>query len=103
MDEFISILRDEKLPIPVKEYKFCKGRRWRFDYAFVKQKIAVEQDGGIWSGGRHSRGSGIIKDMEKFNKAVILGWRVLHYTPQQMTSEAINDIKEIFNKGRQIN
>lgn len=92
MDEFLLILKDEKLPIPVTEYKFCKDRKWRFDYAFVKQKIAVEQEGGAWSGGRHTRGSGFIKDMEKYNKAVMLGWRVLRYTPDQMTCEAIDDL-----------
>ncbi len=58
-------------------------------------KIAIEQDGGVWSGGRHARGSGIIKDMEKFNCAAILGWRILKYTPDQMTGEAIKDLKKI--------
>lgn len=97
---FLQLLKKEKLPIPVAEYKFCSTRRWRFDYAWVEQKIAVEQDGAIWTQGRHSRGSGVIKEMEKFNAAILLGWRVLHYTPQQMTSEAIRDLKRIFSQHR---
>ncbi len=95
MDFFQRLLKQEKLPIPEKEYKFCEDRKWRFDYAFPGQKIAVEQEGGAWSGGRHTRGSGFIKDMEKYNAAVLLGWRVLRYTPDQMTGEAIKDLKKI--------
>lgn len=34
MDEFILLIKDEKLPIPETEYKFCKDRKWRFDYAY---------------------------------------------------------------------
>ena len=49
MDLFLRLLKQKKLPLPTAEYKFCKERRWRFDYAFVKQKIAVEQEGGVWS------------------------------------------------------
>lgn len=98
LDLFLELLKKEKLPIPETEYKFCPERRWRFDYAWPKQKVAVEQEGGCWSYGRHTRGSGFIKDMEKYNKAVLLGWRVLRYTPDQMTNEAINDLHIILTK-----
>ncbi len=98
MDEFILILKDEKLPLPTPEFKFCKDRKWRFDYAWPKFKIAVEQEGGIWIRGRHTRGSGYIKDMEKYNKAVMLGWKVLRYTPDQMLYEAINDLTVLLKK-----
>jgi very-short-patch-repair endonuclease len=68
----------------VGEYQFHPTRRWKFDFAIVDEKVAIEVDGGIWSGGRHSGGAGQIGDMEKGNEAVKLGWRVLHYTPQQI-------------------
>ena len=51
----------------IKEHHFAKPRRWRFDYAFPKYKIAIEVEGGVWAGGRHVRPSGFIKDMEKYN------------------------------------
>ena len=95
MDFFIQLLKQEGLPIPETEFKFCKDRRWRFDYAFPKYKIAIEQEGGIWIRGRHNRGTGFIKDMEKYNMAVLLGWRVLRYTPEQLLNEAIIDLKKI--------
>ena len=66
------------------EYRFCKGRKWRFDYAIPKYKIAIEQDGGLWTGGRHIRPAGYIKDMEKFNNAAMLGWVVLKFSPDEL-------------------
>ena len=98
MDLFLRLLKQNKLPLPTPEYKFCKERRWRFDYAFVKQKIAVEQEGGVWAFGRHTRGSGFIKDLEKYNKATLLGWKVLRYTPDQMLDVAISDLQTILKK-----
>jgi very-short-patch-repair endonuclease len=69
---------------PQAEYRFHEIRRWRFDFAWVGRKIAVEIDGGLWIQGRHSRGAGFIRDLEKFNEATRLGWRVYHFTPRQL-------------------
>ena len=71
---------------PVKEYRFHPTRKWRFDYAIPALKIAVECDGGVWTGGRHVSPKGYMKDMEKFNAAAELGWVVLKYTPQQLVT-----------------
>jgi hypothetical protein len=46
--------------------------------------VALEVEGGAWSGGRHTRGAGFLGDMEKYNAAAILGWCVLRCTPQQL-------------------
>lgn len=80
------------LPEPRAEFEFHPVRRWRFDYAWPAQKIAVEIDGGVWNTGRHTRGTGFIEDQRKRNAAAILGWRVLHYTPDRL-AEAIEDLK----------
>lgn len=82
----VALWQEAGLPVPLREYRFHPVRRWRFDYAFLAQKVAVEVDGGIWVRGRHSGGSGQLKDMEKMNSAVLAGWRVLHFTPQQVLS-----------------
>lgn len=66
---------------PVREYRFHPVRKWRFDYAFPDLKIAVECDGGVFTGGRHTRPIGYMKDMEKFNAAAQDGWVVLKFTP----------------------
>lgn len=68
------------------EHKFHPIRRWRFDWAWPHLKLAVEIEGGVWIGGRHTSGSGFEKDMEKYNEAVLLGWRILRFTPKQMQS-----------------
>jgi len=79
----------------VAEYRFCK-RRWRFDYAIPDKKIAIEIEGGVWISGRHNRASGFLKDMEKYNTATILGWRVLRFTPEEFANgEAFKYIKEL--------
>jgi hypothetical protein len=43
-------------------------------------------NGGIWipGGGRHNRGAGYLKDIEKKNEANILGWHVYEVTPQDI-------------------
>jgi len=86
------------LPIPEKEYRFHPKRRFRFDWAWPLTMLAVEQDGGCWTQGRHTRGKGFIADMEKYNFASILGWSVLRFTPQQVEKgEAALKIKEFFD------
>lgn len=72
------------IPTPEKEFKFHPVRRWRFDYAWISRKVAVEIDGGIWTRGRHSRGAGMLQDNEKLNEAQRLDWKVFRFTPQQL-------------------
>lgn len=85
---------------PVREYRFAEeiGRRWRFDFAFIAQKVAIEIDGGQWQqhGGRHNTDM----DRIKLNNAACLGWRVLRFSgtmlrdPErcvQMVRWALND------------
>jgi len=73
-------IRAVGLPMPVEEYRFAPPRRWRFDWAWVHQKLAVELEGGTWSYGRHVRGNGFKRDCIKYNEAALLGWRVLRVT-----------------------
>lgn len=85
---FQALCIAHSLPVPYPEYRFCE-RKWRLDWAWPKWKVALEIDGGAWTGGRHTRGAGFIKDQEKRNRAVIMGWRVLHCTPQDVKSGTI--------------
>jgi hypothetical protein len=70
--------------MPIAEFRFAPPRRWRFDFAFLGEKLAVEVQGGIFTQGRHTRGPALLKEFEKLNAAAALGWRVLFVTPQQM-------------------
>jgi very-short-patch-repair endonuclease len=81
----------------VSEYKFHPKRMWRIDFAQPEKKIAIEVEGGAYSKGRHTRGSGFIKDMEKYNALTVLGWKLLRYTPQQFARcEFVTDLEKIW-------
>lgn len=93
LEDLLSLqLRAHKIP-QVREFPFAADhvgvgrgvrqrlkdaglKNWRFDFAFIEQKIAVEIEGGAWIGGRHTRGKGFSDDLRKHNSAVMLGWFV---------------------------
>jgi very-short-patch-repair endonuclease len=68
------------------EYKFHPIRKWRADFHIMGKKILVEVEGGVWNGGRHTRGKGYIGDMEKYNAAVVMGYQVLRFSTDQVKS-----------------
>lgn len=74
------------LPAPEKEYLFARPRRYRFDYAWVEQRIAVEVEGAVYARGRHTRGDGYTGDCRKYNLATLLGWRLLRFTTGMIES-----------------
>lgn len=68
-----------------REFRFHPTRRWRFDFAHIETKTAIEIEGGIWSGGRHNRGAGFSADCDKYNEAILCGWTVFRLTCPQIT------------------
>ena len=87
------------MPIPEREYRIHPVRKWRFDFAWPDNHLAVEVDGGAYSQGRHTRGRGFENDCTKINTATLLGWRVLRYTPGMIDrGEAIADIERALNR-----
>lgn len=84
------------LPEPVAEYRFHPTRKWRFDYCWPDppHQLALEVQGGIFSGGRHTRGAALIREHEKLNAAAALGYRVVFCTPQDVVSGAVLGVIE---------
>ena len=78
----LAYFQECQVPPCLTEYQFHPERKWRFDFAWPEQKVALEVEGGSWMAGRHSRGAGFNADMEKYNAAVLAGWKVLRVTPQ---------------------
>lgn len=86
----------------VKEYKFHPERKWRFDYAVPEYRIALEVEGGVWTSGRHTRPQGFLGDIEKYNTATLMGWRVFRTTPTELYRTAtINLLKEAIKGDKQ--
>ena len=63
-----------------REYRFYPPRRFRFDFVIDGLRIALEVEGGAWSGG-HKRGAEADTDCEKQNLAMHEGWKVYRFTP----------------------
>lgn len=78
---FVFQLRAAGLLDYHQEYTFAPPRRWRFDFCWPDARLAVEIEGGVWAQGRHTRGSGFVADLAKYNAAVLAGYRVLRVTP----------------------
>lgn len=92
-------------PIPVEEHKgWHPTRKWRFDIAWPDLKIAIEKEGGIYGkgdecpmcgkkgGGAHSSVTGMLRDIEKYNEAGLLGWMVLRVTPEDVKNGLIYNL-----------
>lgn len=98
-DLLAAVLETEGFQDFEREHRFHPVRKWRLDFAWPAQQLAVEVEGGVWTGGRHTRGAGFVKDMEKYNQATLLGWRVLRVTPADIKSgKAVELIKAAFYK-----
>lgn len=91
-ERFLVLWRSLGGPPLEREFRFHPTRRWRFDFALPARKIAIELNGGVWNGGRHVRGRGYLRDREKINAAVVLGWRVFELGTGQITQERIAPI-----------
>jgi hypothetical protein len=74
--------RAEGLPDPVFEHRVTPARRFRFDAAWPDQHVALEVNGGVFTRGRHTRGAGYVRDMEKMNLSQSLGWQVYQCEPR---------------------
>ena len=93
-------MKSEGIPTPEKEFRFHELRKWRFDFCWPTQKIAVEIQGGIWKNGGHNRALGYLRDCEKLNEAQLLGYRVLYVCKEHIDNGlAIQWVKSALSKG----
>lgn len=88
MSTFCAIIQRATGMPCLREFRFHHIRRWRFDYAIPAARVAIEVEGGAWTRGRHTRGKGFLNDIEKYNAATLLGWRVFRTAPDALLSAA---------------
>lgn len=94
-DLLVAQLALTALPPPVRELRFAPPRRWRADLAWPAARVIVEVDGAVFVRGRHTRGTGFMRDCEKLNAAVLAGWRVLRVTrPHILRGQAVQWITQ---------
>lgn len=108
-------IRTHRLPEPMRQHRFAQeiGRQWRFDFAFMDLRLAVEVEGIVATRamvakgrgeaglrttivltGGHATPEGFKEDIEKYNAATLLGWRLLRFHQQQIaTGQAIDMIE----------
>lgn len=92
---FLALCKQERIPEPWREGYVVATRRFRFDFCWPREGWALEVEGGVWTQGRHTRGAGFLKDIEKYNLAALNGWRVLRCTPDTLcTSETIEMLRQ---------
>lgn len=84
VDLFILGCHTKHIPRPVTEYRFAPKRKFAFDYAWPSVKVALEKEGGVFTRQAHGSISGVLRDIEKYNLAASLGWRVLRVIPSNL-------------------
>lgn len=87
LTRFMAIqIKGANLPAPDLEHRFMATRKFRFDFAWPKRKVALEIEGGTWTHGAHVRGAHYESDCIKYSEAAIMGWKVI-----RATSNMVND------------
>ena len=97
--KFLHRWRDAGGIEPVRQHHIVPGRKWAWDFAFLDRRIAIEIQGGTWTGGRHTRGKGYESDCRKGNAAILQRWRILHLTTDMvMDNDYIIDLARWINR-----
>lgn len=88
-----SLIKRSDLPIPLREYPIIEAGRetYRIDFAYPDRMLAIEADG--WA--HHSDRISWSKDQRRSNVLTTRGWRVLHFTQEDVRNRPQQLIEEI--------
>lgn len=87
-----TILTQHKFPPFTQQYIFHPQRQWRFDFAFLAHKVAIEVQG---YGPLHTSLNGMMNDHEKHNEALLHGWLIIYLMNKDITEQVPNTIQTI--------
>lgn len=107
-DKFTFLLKIENLPMPLRQYKFYPTRKWRCDFMYVQEKIAVEIEGGLFmkgqgkfTGAGHSHPIHIMRDIEKYNYLALMGYRLFRFGKKEINNgDAISMISRALENAK---
>jgi very-short-patch-repair endonuclease len=94
------------LPMPKREVQFAKtiGKRYRADAVYPEAMLILEIDGGQWmkrqnADGQQMVGGGHNRDTDRWrnNAAALLGYRVLHFSPEMIRDHPERVVQDIQN------
>ena len=86
-ENLVAQLDRMELPEYVSDYRWHSTRQWKWDIAFVDQKIAVEVDGARRDGkGDHQTEKGMTNDCQKQCNGALWGWTVIRVTATMVKS-----------------
>jgi len=89
------------LPEPEVEFRFHPKRKWKFDFAFPQQRVALEVEGGIFTHGAHGAISGVLRDIQKYNAAATMGWLMLRCLPVNICmQETVEMVRQTLGAAR---
>jgi hypothetical protein len=85
------------------EFRFDVSRRWKADYYILEFNCLIEFEGmggNHWTGmGGHQTITGYTANCEKYNRASLMGFKLLRYTVKN-SKELLTDLKTLLNDKR---
>ena len=98
-DLFAQQLDALRLTGYLREYPAVNGRKFRFDFCYEDARLLIEINGGTFTKGAHSTGTGIRRDYEKNNLAQLAGWRCLMFDGEMVRSgEAVDIVRKALDQ-----
>lgn len=81
--------------MPAHDTRFHPTRKWRFDFCWHSASVAVECEGGIWTRGRHTRRKGFRSDVDKYNAATAMGFKIFRCTADMLRDDPYSFVEMV--------
>jgi len=72
------------LPEPERDALYLKGRKFRADFLWRKQKVVAEVQGGTYAHMGHSTGKGLERDYTKCDLSMLAGFRYFQFSKEMI-------------------
>jgi hypothetical protein len=86
----LRLIVSSDLPEPTQQHRVgVAGERFRLDFAYPEQKVAIEYDGWDW----HSSRSAFDRDRRRDRLLQLAGWTVLRFTSRTSDAEILETLR----------